>query len=110
MLIGRDNPGFPRGGPAALLDDPRCIDPEFFEQAEKNLSVSAGADHPSDGHFSTQRHNVVHDIAGAPQGKVLVPDGDHLYRGFGRYPVDISPEVFVEHQVSGHQEVASVKF
>ncbi len=51
-----------------------------------------------------QGHQVVDDVAGAPQGAGLPLHLHHRHRGLGGDAFHLPPKILVQHKVPGHQD------
>ncbi len=105
VLVGGDHAGLAGGGARGLLDHPPGVGPEGREQLQHAPAVGPRAHHTGDTHPGAQGSQVVHHVAGPPQGEVFPQDRDDLHRGLGGDAVHLPPEVFVDHQVAHDQHV-----
>ena len=104
LLGGADDPGLP-GGAAPLVGEEAVhghSQPDHFL-----LEQVAGviiAHQAQDLDLGPQGHQVVDDVAGAPQGAGLPLDLHHRHRGLRGDALHLAPEILVQHKVPGHQD------
>ncbi len=105
LLIAAYDPGLD-GGLAATVDEQAAgIDAQPVKFGFKGGPGTILAHQTQDFYLGTQTDKIVDDIAGAAQNLGLALDIDHHDRGLGRNPLNLAPDVFVQHKIADHQHL-----
>jgi hypothetical protein len=67
------------------------------------------ADHPKDRHLGAEAPKVLHYVSGPTQHPFTADDIQNWNRGFRGNPLNVSPEILVEHQISDDYYPATTK-
>ena len=104
LLGGADDPGLP--GSRALWVRKEAVhrhpqpDHLLFQQVT-GVILSHQA---QDFYLGPQGHQVVDHVAGAPEGAGLPLHLHHGHRGLRGDALHLPPEIFIQHEVPGHQD------
>jgi len=107
LLIAGQNACLATGGTLRDGNNARIIDVFIGQHTPQNHTVDIIADDTRHGNTTSQIHQIVDDIACSAQAQILALHVNYLHRRFRRNTFRPSPDVFIQHQITHHQDIGA---
>ena len=107
LLVLGDDAGLAGSRPAGFFDHGAHIHPQLGQFGPQPTALGSRADHAGHCNAGTQQAEVLGNVGGPPEGKLLVQHRNHGHRGLGRNPLHMSPDVLVQHQVADDEQTTT---